>query len=81
MAKVVVEATETVQRTHTVEINVAISDVKRWISDNYDRGHGLEWEDVILEFVQDTVEVDWSAAEIEESGEELFIDHAEVVDD
>ena len=69
------------QRTHTVEINVAISDVKQWISDNYDRGHGLEWEDVILEFVQDTADVDWSAAEIEESGEELFIDHAEVVDD
>ena len=79
MAKVMVQATETVQRTHTVEIDVAISDVKKWISDNFDRGHGLEWEDVTLEFVRDTAEVDWSAADIDESDEELFVDHAEVI--
>ena len=50
MAKVLVTATQDIQRTYSKEINVSITDVKRWMRDEYGTPseHGMEWQDVLM---------------------------------
>lgn len=56
MAKILVEATRTVEQTKAVEIKVRIGDVKEWMNEEYGppSDHGYKWNDrqVLEEYFQ-----------------------------
>ena len=81
MAKVLVTAPQDIQRTYSKEINVSITDVKRWMRDEYGTPseHGMEWEDVLMEYVEENLEIDWMDADVDEVAEEPDIENVEEI--